>query len=702
MNTKFLRGALVALALAGGGAASAAASGAEYNVLLVTLDTIRTDRLSCYDPKFVQTPRIDGLAANGALFERAFAHAPLTLPSHTNILLGLTSLAHGVNESNKSIVPGEFTTLAELLKTNGYATAAFVSAFPLDSRFGLTRGFDVYDDAYPSRPGPGGSFSERPAGKTVAAALSWLSVRKEKWFCWVHLFDPHAPYSPPEPYASRFEADPYSGEVAYVDAELGKLLDEVAKGEGLAKTLVVLTGDHGEALGEHGEMGHGYFAYNATIRVPLIIAGPGTKALRIKDTVSHVDIFPTVCEVLGLDRPPSLQGESLAPFLRGKTVKARPVYFESLEANLNRGWAPLRGIIAEGKKFIDSPVPELYDLEKDFAEGTNMAPGTDLQAFRKMLEDKMKRDTSPLREEAVRRTDRETRERLRSLGYASSPVAPARKSYGPEDDLKTLLPLEQKVTLAAKLESEGRVAESVKLLEDVIAARKDYGRAYDQLFRLYRSQGLIDDGLAVLERAYAANPGNYVIVSGYGVVLVQNAKYVKGAEILGKALGLFDRDAEVWTNLGVAHARQGDFARAAQDFARALEIDPNDAAINDNAGSFYFTKAVKEKNAEDLRKSREFFEKAVASDPSLAPAYNGLGGVLKIMGKTDDAVRNWQKALELDPKFAFPVYNLILAYLEKGEKAKAYEHCQKYLIIRGKDITLEERNEINALIQKCR
>ena len=702
MKKIFLTAALAALVVVCGGGAAPATAGTDQNVLLVTIDTIRTDRLSCYGSKLVPTPRIDALAAKGALFERAFAHAPLTLPSHTTILLGLTPLAHGVNESNKSIVPGKFVTLAELLKKNGYATAAFVSAFPLDSRFGLTRGFDVYDDAYPARPIAGEAYSERPAGKTVAAALRWLAGRKGKWFCWVHLWDPHAPYAPPEPYASRFKTDPYSGEVAYVDAELGRLLDEVAKGEGLGNTLVVLTGDHGEALGEHGEMGHGYFAYNTTIRIPLIIDGPGTKPLRVKEMVSHVDIFPTICEVLGLDPPPSLQGESLAPFLRGKTVKARPIYFESLEANLNRGWAPIRGIIAEGKKFIDSPIPELYDLEKDFGEETNMAPGTDLQAFRKSLEDKMKRDASPVRDEAVRKTDRETRERLRSLGYASSPVGPVRTSYGPADDLKTLLPLEQKVTLAVKLERDGGTAESVKLLEEVIAARKDYGRAYDQLFRLYRSRGMIDDGLAVLERAYAANPGNYVIVSGYGVVLVQSAKYVKGIEILEKALGLFDRDAEVWRNLGIAHAQQGDLSRAAQDFARALEIDPNDPSINDNAGAFYFTKAVKEKSAEDLRKSKDYFEKAAAADPALASAYNGLGGVLKIMGRADDAVRNWEKAHELDPKFAFPVYNLILAYLEKGEKARAYEHCQKYLIIRGRYITLEERNEINALIQKCR
>jgi len=314
----------------------------------------------------------------------------------------------------------------------------------------------------------------------------------------------------------------------------------------------------------------------------------------------------------------------------------------------------------------------------------------------------MIRDSSPLRDQAVRKTDRETRERLQSLGYASSAVGPARKTFGPQDDLKTLLPLEQKVGLAAKLESEGRVAESVKALEEVIAARKDFGRAYDQLFRLYHSRGLVEEGLAVLERAYAANPQNYVVVSGYGNVLVKNGKFAKGTEVLEKALPLFDQDAEVWTNLGVAHARLGDPVRAAQDFSKALALDPSDAAINDNAGAFYFAKAIKDRNAGDLERSRGFFEKAVSADPSLASAFNGLGGVLKVMGKPDDAIRNWEKAVELDPKFDFPVYNLILAYLEKGRKATALEYCQKYLAIKGPAITPEERNEINALIQKCR
>ncbi len=234
-------------------ALAAGAGGADLNLLVITIDTLRPDRLSCYSPEHLRTPRIDALAAKGVLFERAFAHDPETLPSHTNIFLGMTSLAHGVSENSKSVVAPDFETLAELLKGRGYATGAFVSGFPLDSRFGLDQGFDVYDDHYPAKARPGDAFSERPAGKTVAAALQWLSAQKGKWFCWVHLWDPHDPYAPPEPYATQFKDDPYSGEVAYVDAEIGRLMDALGQAGLEGRTAVVLTGDHGESLGDHGE-----------------------------------------------------------------------------------------------------------------------------------------------------------------------------------------------------------------------------------------------------------------------------------------------------------------------------------------------------------------------------------------------------------------------------------------------------------------
>jgi len=684
-------------------ASAAGAGGADLNLLVVTVDTLRPDRLSCYSTAHLRTPRIDALAAKGVLFERAFAHDPETLPSHTNIFLGMTSLAHGVSENSKSIVAPDFETLAELLKSRGFATGAFVSGFPLDSRFGLNQGFDVYDDHYPAKAKPGEAFSERRADRTVAAALKWLAGQKGKWFCWVHLWDPHDPYAPPEPYATQFKDDPYSGEVAYVDAELGRLMDALGQAGLEGRTAVVLTGDHGESLGDHGETYHGYFAYNATLWVPLIIAAPGAKAGRVKDHVSHVDIFPTVCDLLGLEKPASLQGGSLSPFLRGRTRPARPIYFEALEAYINRGWAPLRGVIENGKKFISSPIPELYDMESDFAEEKDLAATSNLPAFQKRLQEVMKQGESSLAALSGRRTtDRETLERLRSLGYAASRVSQIKSAHGPEDDLKTLLPLEQKITDAARLKREGRLAQSVRILEDVIKERKDFAKAYDQLFEIYRSQDLVDDALQVFKRGYDANPGNFVFSSGYGVALVKQGRYEEGAEVLERSLSLYDQDAEVWNSLGVAYGNMGEMEKAREDLGRALALAPDDALFNDNLGMFYVRMALKTRDAEPARQSIPYFEKAIAADPTLVSVYNGLAGAMRILGRRDEAIANWEKAVELDPTFDMPVFNLAVAYLEKGNKAKALEYCEKYILVRGKNITPEERREIDSLIEKCK
>ena len=678
--------------------------GADTNFLLVTVDTLRPDRLSCYSKKYLQTAQIDRLAASGVLFERAFAHTPLTLPSHANILLGLTPPAHGVSENSKSVVADEFQTLAEHLKAQGYATGAFVGSFSLDSRFGLDQGFDVYDDSYPSRAAPGLPYSERPAEKVLAAALAWLSQQRGKWFCWVHLWDPHAPYSPPEPYAGRFKEDLYSGEVAYVDAELEKLIRFVDKSGGLEKTLVVLTGDHGESLGEHGELFHSYFAYNSTIWVPLIIAAPGVKPARVRDFVSHVDLFPTVCEVLGVKAPPGLHGDSLVPLLQGRGRTRRPIYFECLEAYLNRGWAPLRGLIRDGKKFIDSPIPEVYDLEKDFDEASNLAlaGGVDLLPHKKNLEATIRAYGAATPASLTGTADRETQERLRSLGYVAAPVASVKASYGPEDDLKTLLPFEQKLKLATQWKNAGRTAESVKLLEEIIKARSDFVPAYFRLSEVYESKGLVEERLQVLDRGLTANPKNYVMIAGYGVILVNSERLEKGIEILSRAIAISDQDAEVWNSLGMALWKTGDFEKARAHFEQALALDPDDAIFNDNMGSFFVATALRIRNAKDVEMAIGYFEKAIAADPVLPSAYNGLAGAQKILGRRDEAIRNWEKAHELSPEFDFPVYNLAVSYLEKGETARALEYCRKYLDIKGRNITAEERREIQSIIEKCR
>lgn len=392
----------------------------KHNCLLITIDTLRADRLSCYGSPFLKTPNVDGLAGRGAVFSRAFANTSTTLPSHANILLGTTPNHHGVHENLNFIVSQELLTLAEHLKNNGYSTGAFVGAYPLDARFGLSQGFDVYDDKYGRVHSVNLSSLERRAEAVIEAALEWLQGRPSPWFLWIHCWDPHSPYDPPEPFRTRYADRPYEGEVAYVDRTLGELFDYLKEAGLFDSTVLVFTGDHGESLGQHGEETHGFFAYNSSLWVPLIISAPGCAPARVDDYVSHIDIFPTVCEALGIEKPPFLQGTSLFPALRGKKVPERPIYFESLYPYYSRGWAPLKGFILKKKKFIESPLPELYDLGKDFSELNNLVSKKEAARLTARLNEII-RDLTPSRKVGAAQTaDRETREKLASLGYVSS------------------------------------------------------------------------------------------------------------------------------------------------------------------------------------------------------------------------------------------------------------------------------------------
>ncbi len=673
------------------------------NVLLISIDTIRPDRISCYSPKYLKTTHIDALAAKGVLFERAIAHNPLTLPSHVNIFLGTTPPHHAVHENLKSILTEDFLTLTEHLKEKGYSTGAFIGAFALDSRFGLSQGFDVYDESYPSKaPSALTTYQERNAGQVIQSALSWLEKQNSQWFSFIHLWDPHTPYLPPEPFNEKFKDDPYSGEVAYVDSELGKLFDYLKRNELMENTLIVLTGDHGEALGDHGETTHGYFAYNSTLWVPLIIVSPGIKTTRVNEYVSHIDIFPTICDILGMKKPSFLQGISLLPLMEGKKIGKRAIYFESLFAYYNRGWAPLRGYVEDKKKFIDSPLPEFYDLESDFNEQSNLIRNMDLGRQRKTLEELMKRLSSPLKSQTPRKVDSDTLKKLRSLGYISSRATQLKESYGPEDDLKTLLPLQVKHDLAMDLLDNGRVPEAVKLLNDIINERKDFTHAYIYLAKVYQLQGLGEEALAVIENGYENNPYDYEVISAYGLLLVNEGKLDKGIEFLEKALEIIDYDPEVWMHLGIAYSQKGELQKALESNEKALSLDDTDALIYNNLGLLYYVIFSQTKNIQDHTRALESYRKAIELDPGLSSAYNGLGGVYKVVGQTDNAIAMWEKALELDPDYDFPIYNLGVAYFEKGNKAQALKYFEKYLLLKDRMLSPEERRKIVEFIRMCK
>jgi len=693
---------LIPALLIGPLARGAQQKGRALNVLLISVDTLRPDRLSCYSDEFVQTPHIDSLASRAVVFSRAFAHNPTTLPSHANILLGTTPLFHGVHDNAQFKVAGEFVTMAEYLKSNSYATGAFIGAFPLDSRFGLAQGFDVYDESFPSGSATDFAAPERRAEEVVRAAVDWIAGQHSAWFSFVHLWDPHTPYSPPEPFLSQYKDDPYSGEAAYVDSQLGKLFDFLDRENLLQNTLIVLTGDHGESLGEHGELTHNYFAYNSTMWVPLIISVPGMEAGRVAEYACHADIFATICDILQIDKPPFLQGVSLVPAMRGKKIEARPIYIESLDPYYNRGAAPLRGFIMGGKKFLDSPVPEYYDLVSDFQEENNQAAEIDVNRQRKILDDLKEELSSSRAASATSPLDEETMRRLRSLGYISSAQPRIKESYGPEDDLKAILPYQQKLDAAVILFDEGKQDESIHMLEGIIQEKKDMVRAYIYLFPMYQRQGQNTKALEILKQGYQYNPENYDILTAYGMLLSEAGQIDLSLAVLHKALAMIDFDPKVWDLLGVAYWRKGDEPKALEYYRKALALDPDSAKTHSNLGALFFSRSMRTQDRTDYNQAMEYFKKAIEYDPSLVVAYRGLGLGYKAVGRANDAITVWEKGLAVDPSDPFILLHLGKVYLEKGEKTRALEYFENYQRVRGDTLSPSERSEIESLIQKCR
>ena len=662
----------------------------ELNVLLITIDTLRADRVSCYGSPYIQTPNMDRLAKKGVVFTKAFSHNPTTLPSHTNILLGLTPLYHGVRENTNFVARPEFLSLAEYLKDKGYSTGAFIGGYPLHSRFGLAQGFDVYDEEYEKVKFLKFSAGERKAGDVIDRALEW------------HCYDPHDPYEPPEPFKARFAQRLYDGEVAYVDRELGRLLDDMEKKDLFEKTLIIFTGDHGESLGQHGEITHGYLANNTTIWVPLILSHPGTKPSQVEHYVSHIDIFPTVCDILRFKPPDVCQGISLFPGMNGKNMPNRTIYFESLYPYYSRGWAPMKGFIFGGEKYIQSPIPELYDLEKDFDESHNLAQGQRLDAYRKRLNDIIQQYSNPENEKARHRLDRKSLERLRSLGYISSPQVERKSNYSPEDDVKTILPFHNKAVKAWELYQEGRVQEGFDLVKEVITERQDVDIAYTHLAKMYKEQEKLAEALGVLELALENIPSNYGVIITYVSYLNLAGR---GDDVINMVenmqLPQMENDPEIWNYLGLAYSNKGDFAKAIDALEFSLSVDDEFSYAYRSIATVYLSRFLKARDKEDLQMSILNFEKAISLEPEFAAAYNSLGVAYKENGQTDEAISSWERAYKLRPDVGYPLLNLGLVYLERGDNVKALDFFQSYKKDFYSSLPSSEKERLDVLIRKC-
>jgi len=647
------------------------------NVLLITIDTLRADALGAYGNSTVSTPLLDRLSANGVRFSRALAQTVVTLPSHANILSGRYPFAHGVRENSGFRFPGDVDTMATLLKAHGYRTGAFVSAFPLDVRFGLGRGFDVYDDRY-GKGAERAAFREpeRAGTATVAAALGWLnqqsaiSNQQSPWFAWVHLYEPHFPYAPPEPYATRYRAAPYLGEVSAADAALAPLVAPILEQGGNGRTLVVVTGDHGESLGDHGEQTHGLFAYDATLRVPLIVYQPRLFASRVvNDPVRHVDILPTVLDAMGLAPPSGLDGASLLAAMETDGRSDAPSYFEALSASLNRGWAPLSGVARGPLKYIDLPIPELYDVAADPAEARNLASSRpeDVRQLQALLRQLRTSDRGPARTSE----NAETRKRLGSLGYLSGTAAP-KASYTEADDPKRLVALDREIDEVVTRYRGGDLRGAIALGERIVGQRPDMAVSLTHLAFLYNEAGDHVRAARTANRALELNPAAADVAALLGAYLTDAGLAKEAVARLEPYTRAPQPDLDVLIAYGVALATTGRGAEALAVFERARALDRTSGLPLTNIGMLYLMAGAGDRAA-------AAFNEALTIDASMARAHNGLGVVAAQRGAFEEAASHWKQAVALDPHDHQALYNLGDVLIRLGRPTEARPYWVSYL-----------------------
>ncbi|MFL6197643.1 MAG: sulfatase-like hydrolase/transferase [Thermoanaerobaculia bacterium] len=650
-------------------AAAPARHPAPPDILLITIDTLRADALGFAGNSRVQTPVLDRLAAQGRVFTNAHAHNVVTLPSHTNILTGLYPFQHGVRENSGFRLSADVPTLATVLRGAGYATAAFVGAYPLDSEFGLDRGFQVYDDRT-TRGSDDEEFelAERRGDEVVGPALQWwhqqgINHQGKPRFLWVHLYDPHAPYSPPEPFATRYAKEPYLGEVAAVDSFLAPLLGAVKE------ALVVVTADHGESLGEHGELTHGLFAYEATLKVPLVLRGPGVQPGRDSRPARHVDIFPTVLDAADIAGVPAPQGSRpgrslLAPPEKQETVS----YFEALSTNLSRGWAPLRGVLRQGRKLIALPLSELYDLPKDPGEKQNRIDD-DRPAARALIAELPAESVWPPRPGTLKTGDEQ---RLRSLGYLAG-SAPARSSYGPEDDPKNLVQLDRKILRIIELYGAKRLGDAVALAREVVKERPAMALGRSLLAQALLESGTpadIGEALEVMRKARAEKVTTETLLRQLGLTLAEQGRVEEALEVLRPMAEAGDPQSR--NALALALSEAGRQKEAYELLQKVLADDPGNAKALEQMGLI-------ELRLGHWQQARDLSRKAVAAKPGLPLAWNNLGVALYQLGQPGEALDAWQRAVDLKPNLWDALWNLGVKAAQHGRPKQARAALERFV-----------------------
>jgi arylsulfatase A-like enzyme/Tfp pilus assembly protein PilF len=646
------------------------------NVLLITLDTTRADHIGAYGSANAQTPNLDRLASQGLLFEQCITPSGYTLPSHSSIMTGLYPPAHGVRLNGDAALADEQNTLAEALSAKGYRTGGFVGAFVLDGRWGISQGFQHYDDKFQLGADQKLDLQrvQRPANQVVDAALHWLGQESAKpFFAWVHMYDAHTPYEPPEPFRSRFQGPTaaYDGEISFADSQVGRLLEWIEKRGLRENTIVIVTADHGEGLGSHGEEEHGYYVYDYSVRVPLIVRVPGLTGRRIAAQVRTVDILPTVLDLLGAERAARLDGESLLTILGAERPPVRYAYSESVATKLQYGWAGLYSLRTTEHKFIEAPRSELYELKRDPDETTNR-----LDDLRRVARD-LKTRLAAIREEAIQRApkaqeanlDSETLAKLASLGYLSGGRGAESLDERGLADPKDKMHLFDSIGYAGNLMAKEDFKGAADVLEIVLKDDPGIPQAQLLVVSAYRKTGRTDKARAILDANLKKDPGNVHALIAMAEILSQENRSDDVLAICRTALAKDARNARAYELIADVYMKRNDPRAAVPNLQKAVEIQPKLSRSRNNLAAALI-------GTGQLAEAETLLTKILAEQPKFPLANYHLGLLREQQRRLPEARAAYEAELKNQPKSVVARFNLGNLMLRTGDEQGAEQQMR--------------------------